>query len=54
MKSFGWICKSFCCVLLIAGLIIGGGCFGDVGFLGLQDYQRDLLIGGGRRHWFLC
>ena len=46
MKSFGRISKSICCVLLIAGLIIGGGCFGDVGFLGLQNYQRDLLVGG--------
>ncbi|MCH8148745.1 MAG: collagen-like protein [Planctomycetes bacterium] len=46
MKSFGWISKSICCVVLIAGLVIGGGCFGDVGFLGLQDYQRDLLVGG--------
>ena len=46
MKSFGWKSKSIVSALLVGGLIINVGCPGSVGFLGLQDYQRDLLIGG--------
>jgi len=46
MNSFGWKSKSVVCVLLAGGLIINVGCPGSVGFLGLQDYQRDLLVGG--------
>ena len=32
-------------VVLVSGLVFKSGC-GDPGFLGLEDYQRDLLIGG--------
>ena len=32
-------------IVLVGGLVFKSGC-GDPGFLGLEDYQRDLLIGG--------
>ena len=46
MKSFGGKSKVGCCLLISGSLVFQAGCFGDVGFLGLQDYQRDLLVGG--------
>lgn len=41
-----WVCRSLLCVGLMVGVGLKLGCDSGVGFLGLQDYQRDLLVGG--------
>ncbi|MCH8241758.1 MAG: hypothetical protein IH897_03980 [Planctomycetes bacterium] len=45
-KSFGKISRVGVISVLSAGLIAVTSCDPGVGFLGLQDYQRDLLVGG--------
>ncbi|MCH9034263.1 MAG: collagen-like protein [Planctomycetes bacterium] len=45
-KSFGKISRVGLISLLSAGVITVTSCDPGVGFLGLQDYQRDLLVGG--------
>ena len=45
-QSFGKISRVGVISLLSAGLIAVTSCDSGVGFLGLQDYERDLLVGG--------
>lgn len=50
MKRVNPLSGNVFCVLVAATLCVSSiGCRGDAGFLGLQDYQRDLLsmVGGG-------
>ena len=44
-SRFGFVRRSFVAIAT-AGLMCGIGCDPGAGFLGLQDYQRDLLVGG--------
>ena len=46
MRSKSILKTSGISLLLITGLVMKVGCDSGVGFLGLQDYQRDLLLGG--------
>ena len=46
MRSNSILKTSGISLLLIAGVVMKVGCNSGVGFLGLQDYQRDLLVGG--------
>ena len=45
-RSFKKFSKAGVIAALAVGLIVKIGCDSGVGFLGLQDYQRDLLVGG--------
>ena len=45
-KSFKKFSKAGVIAALAVGLLVKIGCDSGVGFLGLQDYQRDLLVGG--------
>ena len=50
MKRVSPLSRNVCCAAVAATLCVSSiGCRGDAGFLGLQDYQRDLLsmVGGG-------
>lgn len=46
MRSKSLLKTSGISLLLITGLVMKVGCDSGVGFLGLQDYQRDLIVGG--------
>ena len=44
MKSMQTIGTGLICIALTGAMVTPLGCGGD--FLGLEDYQRDLLVGG--------